>query len=223
MIDYILVRSDRKTLSLYIRDGKLEARAPLRMSKKEIDRFIISKEEWINEKLAKSTEQTAKRNNFSLTYGDKVRYRGEKYPIIAKPGNRIGFDDDGFYMPPDLSGDYIKRYCIEIYRLLARKYLMEITPEFAKKMSVSPAAIKINNANTRWGSCSAKNSLNFSWKIIMADDDVINYIVVHELAHIKELNHSAKFWEIVKSVIPNYKEKQKSLKKLQTQLLGESW
>jgi len=94
---------------------------------------------------------------------------------------------------------------------------------YAGLMSASPTAVKINGAKTRWGSCSAKKSLNFSWRLVMADDSVIDYVVVHELAHITEMNHSARFWAIVAGVLPDYKERQKQLKALQKRLNAEDW
>jgi len=107
-------------------------------------------------------------------------------------------------MPPGLSPDEIKAACIQIYRILAKRDLTNRVFDFAKQMSVMPTVVKINSVKTRWGSCSSKKSLNFSWRLIMADDDVIDYVVVHELAHIIEMNHSQKFWAIVENILPDY-------------------
>ncbi|MDR2568929.1 MAG: M48 family metallopeptidase, partial [Oscillospiraceae bacterium] len=74
-----------------------------------------------------------------------------------------------------------------------------------------------------WGSCSAKKSLNFSWRLIMADEDVIDYVVVHELAHLIEMNHSVRFWAVVERVLPDYRERQKWLRELQRKLNVEDW
>ena len=223
MIDYTLTRSNRKTIALYIRDGAVEVRAPLKMPKRDIDRFVASKGKWIAEKLAMTTERLAQRASFALAYGDNVTYRGKQYPIAAKDGNWVGFDDERFYMPPGLQPEEIKAACVQIYRLLAKRYLTGKALEFAKRMGVMPSAVKINGATTRWGSCSAQKSLNFSWRIIMADDDVIDYVVVHELAHITEMNHSARFWALVESVLPDYQARKVKLKALQRRLSTEDW
>ena len=220
---YTLTRSKRKTVAIYIRDGRVEVRAPLKMPKHDIDRFVASKEKWIAGKLVKSSEQAQRRENFTLAYGDTVTYAGKQYPITAKTGKRVGFDGDSFYMPPDLSQEQIKYACVQIYRLLAKRDLTKKAMEFSKRMAVTPIAVKINAAKTRWGSCSGKKSINFSWRLIMADEDVIDYVVVHELAHITQLNHSAKFWAIVESILPDYKERQKRLKEMQQRLNGEDW
>ena len=223
MPDYALTRSNRKTIAIYIREGAVEVRAPLKMPKRDIDRFVASKEKWIVEKLAVTTERLAQCASFALAYGDSVTYRGKPYPIVAKDGNRVGFDEKGFYMPPGLPPEEIKAACVQIYRLLTKRDLTAKGLEFAKRMGVMPSAVKINGATTRWGSCSARKSLNFSWRLIMADDDVIDYVVVHELAHITEMNHSARFWALLEGVLPDYQDRRAKLKVLQRRLSTEDW
>jgi len=223
MVSYKLTRSSRKTLAIYVRDGYVDVRAPLRMPKADIDRFVLSKEKWISEKLAKSTEQLARRESFALSYGDSVIYRGKEYPITQRQGDLVGFDDASFYIPPGLSCEEIKYACIQIYKLLAKRDLTTKTYELSKRMSVAPYNVRINSAKSRWGSCSTKKSLNYSWRLIMADDEVIDYVVAHELAHITEPNHSPRFWALVEAVFPDYNERKAKLVELQTRLGAEDW
>ena len=223
MINYNLTRSKRKTIALYVRSGVVDVRAPLRTPKYEIDRFIASKEKWIRSKLVYLDERAERRESFSLNYDEVVIYRNRKYPIVQISGNRVVFDGDSFCMPQGLTPEDIKAACVRIYKKLAKRDLNEKVQQFAKQLSVQPAAVKVNSAKTRWGSCSAKKNLNFSWRLIMADDSVIDYVVVHELAHLIELNHSNRFWAIVKSILPDYKERQKRLKELQEKLAVEDW
>ncbi|MCL2060065.1 MAG: M48 family metallopeptidase [Oscillospiraceae bacterium] len=222
-ITYALVRSKRKTVALYIRGGAVEVRAPTRMAKRDIDAFVASKEKWITDKLAKAREQAERVKAFSLDYGSAVTYRGRQYPIAARDGARAGFDGERFYMPPNLSPENIKNACAQIYRLLAKRDLADRAYSFAARMGASPRAVKINGAKTRWGSCSAKKYINFSWRLIMAEDAVIDYVVVHELAHLAEMNHSARFWAIVEGVLPDFNERKARLKALQIKLGGEDW
>jgi predicted metal-dependent hydrolase len=223
MISYKLIRSGRKTVALCIHNGGVEVRAPFHMPDHEIEKFIISKEKWIKSKLALSVQQTKQRVSFELNYGDMVTYCGKQYPIVGTNGSRVGFDDESFYMPPGLNPQQIKHACIQIYRMLAGRDLKNRVLEFTKRMAVMPAAVKINGAKARWGSCSAKRSLNFSWRLIMAESDVIDYVVVHELAHMTEMNHSPWFWDIVENILPDYRERRLKLKELQRRLCGEDW
>lgn len=223
MIEYTLTRSNRKTIAIYIRDGGVEVRAPMKAPRHDIDRFVSLKEDWIAEKLALMSERQEQRENFSLAYGDCVLYLGKNYPVAAKDGNQVGFDDVRFYMPHGLTPEQIKYACIQIYRMLAKRDLTNKVLDFAKQMSVMPIAVKINDAKTRWGSCSGKKSLNFSWRLIMAEEALVDYVVVHELAHITEMNHSDRFWAVVERVLPDYSERRRQLKALQKRLSAEDW
>jgi len=222
-MEYTLIRSKRKTIAIHIVDGAVEVRAPLNAAKRDIDRFVNSKGNWIRENLKASIELAERRKAFTLGYGDKVRYRGKTYPIAAKKGDRVGFDDTVFYMPPDLPEEHIRSACVQIYRLLARRDLTIKTLELAKRMNVQPYNVKITGATTRWGSCSSKRSINFSWRLILADDELIDYVVVHELAHLTEMNHSPRFWAIVEGVLPDYRERIARIHDFQRQIMDEDW
>ncbi|MDR1206501.1 MAG: M48 family metallopeptidase, partial [Peptococcaceae bacterium] len=212
------------TVALYVRDdASIEVRAPLRMPKRDIDQFVAGKADWIARKVALRQEQNAAREDFALDYGSLVTYRGKEYPVEAKPGSRCGFDDARFYVPPGLTRLQIRAAVEQIYRMLAKRDLTAKVPDFARQMGVAPSAVKVNGAATRWGSCSAKRSLNFSWRLMMAEDEVIDYVVVHELAHILEMNHSERFWAVVGRTMPGYRERKAKLKELQRKLKLEDW
>jgi len=222
-ITYNLTRSNRKTLAVYIRDGVLEVRSPLKLPKRDIDKFIISKQDWIAKKLVYSAEEAQSRKNFQLSYGDTVPYLGKEYPIVAKQDCCLGFDGMQFCVPPNLLPDQIKSVCAQIYRRLAKRDLPSRVFDFTKQMSVNPTAVKISDAKKCWGSCSSKKSLNFSWRLIMANSEAVDYVVVHELAHIMEMNHSARFWAIVEGILPDYRQRKAKLKELQQRLNKECW
>ena len=219
---YSLTRSNRKSIALYVRDSGLEVRAPFRMSKAEIDRFVEQKKDWVDGKITELAERQKQKKEFTIYYGSRVLYRGQKWFVGGVAGKKVYFDR-AFCIPCYLTPQQCKRACVQIYRLLAKRDLSEKVLSFGKQMGVNPSGIKINGAKTRWGSCSAKKALNFSWRLMMAEDDVIDYVVVHELAHIKEMNHSAKFWAIVEGILPDYKERKKKLKELQKRLSTEDW
>ena len=96
-------------------------------------------------------------------------------------------------------------------RARAREILPGRVAFYAKQMGVAPARITITGARTRWGSCSGKGNLNFSWRLMLAGEREIDYVVVHELAHLREMNHSPRFWAVVEAVLPDYRERKKAL------------
>jgi predicted metal-dependent hydrolase len=220
---YRLTRSRRKTIAIHVRGGEVEVRAPLRTPKQEIDRFVLEKEQWIIKSLAKQRVQASQKKAFALDYNSSILLRGNAYLIAERNGTHAGFDGTEFYIPPELTPEQIKTICIRLYKILAKPHIVQRVDFFASHMNVAPTAIKINSAMKRWGSCSSRKSLNFSWRLIMADDAIIDYVVVHELAHIREMNHSARFWGIVEGVLPDYRERKRELKDLQSRLSSEDW
>lgn len=98
------------------------------------------------------------------------------------------------------------------YRRAARKKIVEQTAWYAKIMGVTYGRISIRAAKTRWGSCSGEGNLNFHWKLILMPPEILDYVVVHELAHRKQMNHSALFWAEVGKVLPDYKARRAWLK-----------
>lgn len=225
MVNYTLTRTNRKTVALYVRDGAIEVRAPLKMPKRDIDKFVASREKWINDNLAKSAYLKKQRESFLLNYGDTALYRGKEYPIAARSGDRVGFDGatGEFYIPPNLSPEHIKAAIIKVYKTLAKYYLAERLHHYQAIMGVSVTNFGITGAKKRWGSMSSGKSVNFSWRLIMAEDDVIDVVVVHELAHITEMNHSDRFWAIVEGVLPDRREREKRLKEFNRKISAQNW
>ena len=222
-MSYTIVRQRRKTCAIYVRSTGVEVRAPLRMPLAEIDSFVASKQDWIARKFAEAAAQAVKKAGFTLEYGDSLLYRGREYPIVSVPGKRMQFNGEAFRLPKGLSAEALKAACVQLYRALARERLTRRVAELSQEMGVVPASIRINGATTRWGSCSSKKSLNFSWRLVMASDEVIDYVVVHELAHLTEMNHSPRFWKIVQGVLPDYQDRRMLLRNLQDRLRVENW
>ena len=104
------------------------------------------------------------------------------------------------------------------YRNLAREVLGARTGYYARKMGVTYGRISIREQKTRWGSCSGKGNLNFNWKLSLVPDEILDYVVVHELAHRKEMNHSQRFWAEVERILPDYKARRKWLKEFGSQV-----
>ena len=201
----------------------MEVRAPLEMPKAEIDQFVRSKENWIRTHLAKRQEKNSEKSAFSLHYGDRILFLGKLYPIIAKNGNRAGFNGEYFHLPPGLPPQEIKQIVVQIYKALAKKVMTDKITSYAKQMNLQPAKIGVTDAKTRWGSCSGRKNINFSWRLMMADEELVDYVAIHELAHIIEPNHSPRFWSIMERVMPDYAERKKKLNALADKLSREDW
>ena len=223
--EYLLTRSKRRSIAVYVRDGRIEVRAPLRMPVREIESFVRSKERWIEDRLTLLKDLEERRAAFTLDYGSMALYRGKEYPIAAKDGSTAEFDlaSERFLLPPGLTPEGIRTAMTGLYRKLAADYVSEKLDFFQDNMGVYIAGFGITNAEKRWGSMNSRKKVNFTWRLIMAPDDVIDFIVVHELAHITEMNHSNRFRAIVEGVLPDWKERSRRLKEFAGRLAGENW
>jgi predicted metal-dependent hydrolase len=222
--EYILIRSNRKTLQLRVTpEAALEVRAPLKASRAEIERFVTAKERWIQRSMRSSLERLEKKAKFRLAYGKCLTLRGAEYPIVPVGGSEAYWERDRFCFPSGLTPEQMKHLAARLYRLLARDYLTVRAAQLAEKMNVTPAMIKVTSAKTRWGSCSVRGNVNYSWRLIIAGDQAIDYVIVHELAHLTEMNHSSRFWTIVEESFPDYREQHRKLRLLQRRLEEEGW
>ena len=223
-MEYSLTRSKRKTISLTIgKNAELLVSAPLFMPKSTVDTFVKSKERWILEHTEIQRERLQSRAGFSVNYGDSVLFLGNEYSVAPCEGNLASFDGTQFLMPSGLPEEAIKRTLIKLYMQLAKKIIPEKVKLFSGIMGVYPQRVSINSAKTRWGSMSGAGNVNFSWRLILAPESVVEYLVVHELSHMLEPNHSKAFWAIVYKYCPDYKARQTQLKNLERKLSHEDW
>lgn len=160
-MDYRIIRSSRKTVAIEITPrGEILVRCPNRLAKKEIQKIVDSRQEWIADHLSR---------------------------LRQKPS-----------LPP------FTRAEIHDLSQQAKRLFPERTAYFAQLLEVSYGRISIRSQHTRWGSCSAQGNLNFNCLLMLTPPEVLDYVVVHELCHRKEMNHSPRFWALVAQVLPDY-------------------
>ena len=217
-MEYELTRSKRKTQCIAVsKEGKLIVRAPLRLPVRAIEAFLAEKSDWIREKMALHRQISDEKIKFQLAEGSLLPFLGKEYPI------RIGRDALLIEEEILLPGNDLYKEAEAFYRQEARRLLPEKAAFWGEKMGLTPQSISVTGAKTRWGSCSAKGNLNFSWRLMRAPQEAVDYVVVHELAHLKELNHSKAFWNIVKAVMPDWEYRRELLIAVQRRLETEGW
>ncbi len=208
-LSYALIRSKkrRRTISLRIEeDGKVVVYAPYRTQKWEIERFIQEKKRWIVEKVSEK-ERMIKEAEKTFQPGEKFLYLGEWYPLEMEqsgsqgPPLKLAFGK--FILNHEHIADARDLFC-NWYKREAKEKIKERVNYYSHRFQLVPEGIKITSARLRWGSCSPDNRLAFSWRIIMASLSVIDYVLIHELVHIREKNHSKRFWSYLQSVFPDY-------------------
>lgn len=224
MINYTVTRSKRKTAAIHVhKNGSVEVRCPKSFPARDIEKFVRDNKPAIERRIEQALAAKQQKEDFAPSYGDKFLFLGKEFPLEKSDSTAMGFDGNRFYIPEGLSGESARQGIIKIYKMLAAKILKAKADTYAGLMGFTPAGVKVNSAKTRWGSCSGKNSVNFSWRLIMASEPCVDYVVVHELAHISQHNHSAAFWAIVEQYVPDYKAQNKHLKELQKKIAAENW
>ena len=205
-----IIRSQRKTLSISINeDAELIVRAPKRLSIEKIQDFINEKENWINRKITLVENQikdvTSNQN--------KILYLGTLFPIIIKPqaSRELIFTGEEFVVKsiePNSLSLSLKKWCKSKFREIA----LPRVAYFANKHNLNVNQVRIKNQKTMWGSCSSKNNINLNYLLIMAPAEVIDYVIIHELAHTIHRNHSVDFWRLVRLIMPDFQQHKQWLK-----------
>ncbi len=211
--DYI-IRSYRRTLCISIsKIGEVVVRAPKNLSMEQINKFLVDKEAWI--KLKKEQIQLKNNQNKSITNYEKVLKLGKEYIREDMSGiKKIEWDSEKkrAYVPSNLTqAEFVKKMSKE-YIKMSKEILLDRVYYFARLMSLSFNSISIMNNRTRWGTCSKKGDLKFNWRLSMLRPESIDYLIIHELAHLIEFNHSKKFYKVVECVMPKYKTQMNDLK-----------
>ena len=205
-------RSKRKTIALIIEhDGTLTVRAPMRASQVLIQQFIQQKTDWITRTRNKlnSVVQTPARQ---YTDGETFPFLGSLFDLkLVRPQRPSLRFDSGFTLSrtAQKKGEQV---FTRWYKERALEIISERVNQYARQHNFNPKQVKITSAKTRWGSCGPNGTLNFTWRLVMAPLDVIDYVVVHELAHLNVKDHSSKFWKVVESIYPEYKKQRKWLR-----------
>lgn len=209
-----LIRSDRKSIAIVVRrDGKVIVRAPHRATNKQIMGFVEEKSAWIEAKLAEAKVLSGRTAPRTFSSGERLPYLGTEYPleIVQRARPALSFEDGCFQLAAS-SQPRAREWLTAWYREEARRVIGGRARILAEKYDLKYSKIKITSARTRWGSCSSLGTLSFSWRLVMAPLPVIDYVVIHELAHLIEKNHSSRFWDQVKAMLPDYMKQVRWLK-----------
>lgn len=211
---YKVVRSRRRTLVLTIdEDGVLTVRSPHFVSDVDIRRIVDGKKSWILEKQRLHALKQSESKSAVYVDGGEFLFFGKRFTLrVIQNADKVFEFKNGFYLDSRfLSG--AREIFVNWYKKELLKFLYYRVEFFSRKLNVSYKKISVSNSTKCWGSCSKKGYLNFSWRLAMAPLNIIEYVVVHEVSHLVEANHSKKFWNLVASYIFDHEFKRKWLNK----------
>ena len=215
-IEYSLVRSRRKTASIYIeRDGQVSILVPDKLTDRQVEALLESKRKWIYKSLAEWQDLNARRVHRDYVNGEGFLYLGRSYrlklvsdlaePLMLKDGYFCLRTNNGSL--PDADAAF-KAF----YRAKGDVRIPPRVAYYQAKMDVEPKAVRVIELKHRWASCSPGGNLNFHWKCMMAPLTILDYIVVHELSHLIYPNHTKAFWNEVDKVMPDFQERKEWLR-----------
>ena len=212
----IVFSKKRKTISIQIKPDRIKVSSSYWISKNSVREFILKNESWIRKKLADQKLRVKPITN--LVNNEKLTLCGKNYKlkVISEPiiepeiRSETIIISNNFKTRKTLGS--IESQILKLLKDFSFRVLQKKTFEISQIMNVRYNSVKIKNYKSRWGSCSSKGDISFNWKIIFAPENIIEYLVVHELSHLIHFNHSKLFWNKVEEFQYNYKENRKWLK-----------
>ncbi len=207
-----IIRTNRRSISLSInKAGELVVHAPKRIAIKNINDFIKEKESWITKK-QNEVKNINNKNEDIMTY-KSILYLGEKYQVFMVKGIKNIEVGDGQILVPYVDEEILfLKSLVKWFALQTNIIVKNRVEYFAEIMQVDYKSVSLTKARGKWGSCDENGNLKFNYRLSMLTPKEIDYIIIHELCHLIEFNHSKKFYDLVAVLLPNYKRLIKSIK-----------
>lgn len=219
-IEYqLLPGAERQTTDIVIeRDGVVRVRPPIRMTPEEVDATVFSKRMWIYRNLAEWEDLNATRVVREWVSGESFLYLGSTYrlALVDTQDEALKLKDGRFQLLRTVvqngGRDAAQQAFERFYKAKGLPRIQQRVAYFAARVGVVAGAVQVKDLGYRWASCTPDGSLNFHWKCLMAPLTVIDYVVVHELCHLRQRDHSDAFWNEVDKVLPDYRERKEWLR-----------
>jgi predicted metal-dependent hydrolase len=211
-VSYVLKRSSRaRRVRIEIRqDTGLVVVVPRSYRLGDVDNLLKAKQGWILRHLARARRAAAPPGNCGIRDGDLIPYLGRNLRVIDRRGDgcprRVTLTPDGLLISGASGGQGLESLAEQWYRSQARSVLRQRVDAMTSRLGLGYGRIIIRGQRTRWGSCSQRGTLSFNWRLMMTPEAVIDYVIIHEVAHLREMNHTERFWKLVAEECPRWRE-----------------
>lgn len=230
VVAYAVQRARRRSIGMVVGVEGLTVRAPRWVAWADIETALRAKERWICKKLSEQRERAHRQQAARIEWceGVSVPFLGESVVVVLEPGLRTPILRDGHATQAGLPGvaqralhiglphasppESIRDAVLAWMRQHARSHFSARVQHYAERLQVRVTRIALSSARTRWGSASVDGSIRLHWRLIHFSPTIIDYVVAHELAHLHEMNHSPRFWAVVRSVMPEYEHAREQLR-----------
>src|SRR5690554_1414281 len=210
-LTYKLIRSKRRTLSLTVTTAaELVVRAPFHLSDNRIEELIAEKRRWIIGKLAEAREKQSVERSFEE--GEPLFFLGREYSLSYHEGGDVIISLNEKISVSKEARKRVREVLRSWFFYQGYQIISPRVEELADLLEYKVTGVKITRTEKRWGSCSSKGMLCFSWRLVMAPLEMIDYVIIHELVHLKIRDHSARFWQEVETILPDYRVKRQWLR-----------
>jgi predicted metal-dependent hydrolase len=218
-VNYTVSRSQRRrTIGITIKQGNVRVMAPSGLASHRIEAFVTSKADWIQRHLPAQQAQIAPLPTRRWEHGEYVYWLGQKLELQVRPGQRNTIEHDNERLHIRISrrtqnpSGTVKKLTTDWFKTQGQRWLdahIPILPAFQFKPAT---AWRVANYHAKWGACTQRGGLSFSWRLFSAPEWVVRYVVIHELCHLTHFNHSAAYWSLVERFDPDYREAEAWLK-----------
>jgi hypothetical protein len=213
-----LIRSARRSISIQVlADGSLVVRAPLRLPAGYLERLLSEKTAWIHQKQAEAGQrrlpglgEPGGKRRFEA--GQTFPFLGQDYPLEIVERQAVPLRLEGGFRLQRAALDQATETFEAWYRAQARAWFTRRLGELAARHGFQYSRMRLSSARTRWGSCSSRGTISLNWRLVLAPPEIVDYVILHELAHLRTPNHSKDFWRLVESLCPEYQQHRKWLK-----------
>ena len=216
-VEYELRRTRRRTIGFCIDDTGLRVTAPQWVALAEIENALRDKERWILRKLVEWRDHARRRERLTVRWEDgaQVAVLGQPVRMRLDPSARsIALNGDTLHigLPAGADAEQMSDAVQAWLQTRARALFAERLAIYGPQLGVTPSRWRLSSARTRWGSCAADGSIRLNWRLVHFPLDIVDYVVVHELAHLREMNHGPRFWATVQAVLPEFETARRQLK-----------
>jgi len=214
--DIVRSRHRRRTIAICIeRDGRVVVRAPAKTARDALYQFVQEKRPWIKKKLLQVRQEQTHAHSRAFVSGETFFYLGDSYPLkvthSANGGPPLALISGEFQLNELFKGDR-KALFVAWYKKQAETLIRQRIDRYREVMDIPSVQARITSAKYQWGGCSSRDRITFSWRIVLVPLPMVDYVVVHELAHLRERNHSSNFWKIVEAIFPDYRVRRQWLR-----------
>lgn len=213
-IAYQLRRSQRRTIGLAIDQRGLRVGAPLRTRLGDIETLILRHGQWVLDKLDDWRDRQPA-PPLAVVDGTLISVAGTLLTVAIDPNRQRGYAIDGALRQLQLNGKQPAATALRsALQQEARQWFAGRLAAYAERMGRPPPALRLSSARTRWGSCNHRGDIALHWRLILMPPAIIDYVVAHEMAHLREMNHSPRFWSVVEELCPDWRARRQELKQI---------